>query len=268
MTQNERQQVILTKLNRARSHYQDLKIHLQSFLDSNPYRVEVKHDPETRRNIYYVAGVRPTPILITNILGDLIQNLRSSLDHLAYQLVHAGTNGAGPFKNTYFPISEDSTKFVLELSGRTKGMSQTAIDKIVSLQPYNGGISSVLWQLHKLNITDKHRSIFTVGSAFQSVNIAPVMHRHMEQINEDSPIAGIEKLIPNLFIKPADNLFPLKVNDELFIDEPDAEANQKFQFRFNVVFGEQVVAGQPILSTSQNMISLVEKITTDFKSLL
>jgi hypothetical protein len=49
------------------------------------------------------TGVQPTPIRLTAILGDVIHNLRSSLDHLAFQLVWVGT-GAQP-SNIYFPIA-------------------------------------------------------------------------------------------------------------------------------------------------------------------
>jgi hypothetical protein len=37
---------------------------------------------------------------------------------------------------------------------------------------------------------------------------------------------------------PADNLFPLEAGKELFIDEADAEPNEKMQFRFDVVLYE------------------------------
>jgi hypothetical protein len=267
MSKNERLKLILVKLDRARSHYADLKACQKSFLDSNPYQVGVKRDPKTNRNVYYVTSIKPTPILIASISGDLIQNLRSTLDHLAYQLVHIGTNGAGPFKNTYFPISEDSGKFTTELPGRTKGMSQAAINMIIALRPYNGG-NNTLWQLHKLSLTDKHRSITTVGSAFHSVNITPTMRRHMKEIGKGSPLAEIDRFVPDFFVRPVDNLFPLKVNDELFIDEPDAEPSQEFRFRFNIVFGEPTVEGMPVLDTLQKMVNLVGKTTRDFQSLL
>jgi hypothetical protein len=45
----------------------------------------------------------------------------------------------------------------------------------------------------------------------------------------------------DLFLNPADHLFPLKQNDELFVDLPDEEPNEKLQFNIDVAFGEQGV---------------------------
>jgi hypothetical protein len=54
----------------------------------------------------------------------------------------------------------------------------------------------------------------------------------------------------NLFIRPADNLFPLKAGDELFIDAADAEEHKDMQFRFEVAIHEPgLVEGKPVLET-------------------
>jgi hypothetical protein len=75
------------KIKRAKKHFADLENELREFNMSKPYEFSVKRDPETRKPVYYIATVQETPPSIAPIVGDIIQNLRSSLDHLAYALV-------------------------------------------------------------------------------------------------------------------------------------------------------------------------------------
>jgi hypothetical protein len=84
------------------------------------------------------------------------KNLRSGLDHLAYALFMVGPRGTSgsPAKHVYFPISDDSTKYVAESRGKVKGMRRDAIDAINAVKPYKGG-NDTLWVLHKLNNVDK-----------------------------------------------------------------------------------------------------------------
>jgi hypothetical protein len=112
MTADERLAPIRVKVERAKEHIRDLEAEVSSFLSTNPYMVGTKRDPQTRRLIYYLVSVRNPSPRISAIIGDVIHNLRSALDHLAYQLVLAG--GARPSTQTYFPISEDATKYKAE----------------------------------------------------------------------------------------------------------------------------------------------------------
>jgi hypothetical protein len=71
------------------------------------------------------------------------------------------------------------------------------------------------------------------------------------------------------FFKPADRLCPLKAGDELFIDMPDAEVDEKLEFRFDVAFSEpQISEGDPVLETLQQIVDLVDGLLTGFAPLL
>ena len=91
------------KVERAQQHIRDLNTEIRAFLDGQPYTISTKNDLQTRKLIYYVADVRSVPLSIAAITGDVIQNLRSALDHLAYELVVVGTGSAGPHTRVYFP---------------------------------------------------------------------------------------------------------------------------------------------------------------------
>jgi hypothetical protein len=269
MTAEERLARIRIKIERAIKHMHELQAEVQSFLDMQPYKVGVKRDPDTRRLIYYVLSVEQPPPLIAAITGDILQNLRSALDHLAYHLADIGTAGKGPFRHIYFPISENATKYHADLPKKVKGIRPDAIKAIDALKPYGGG-NDIFWRLHRLNNIDKHRLLVTVGSAYNSVNIGPMMHRTMKQTWID---AGFDKAddIPmlDLFLRPADRLFPLRAGDELFVDLPEAELDEQMQFRFEIAFGEpKDVAGEPLTEALQQMIDVVENTVVSFKSLL
>jgi hypothetical protein len=280
MTADERFALIRPKIERAKLHIRDLEIAIQAFRDSNPYPVGTKRDPQTRQLIYYLLSVRETPFTIAAIVGDVIQNLRSALDHLAYQLFLVGPGGiaGNSSKHVYFPIYDsatiytNATKHKARPGGVVKGLRQDAVNAIDAIEPYKGGNtdkSDTLWRLHTLNIIDKHRLLINVGSSrFGSVNVAPAMQRVIDA-DPNWPEWAKGVTLPNIFLRPAETLFPLKAGAELFIDLPDAEANEKLDFRFEVAFGEpQICEGQPIVETLQHMADLVDSLVSSFKSLL
>jgi hypothetical protein len=264
MTGEERLTRILLKVERAKKHLRDLEADVQAFNKTSPYVVQTKRDPQSRRLIYYVASVKEVPTILAAITGDVLQNLRSALDHLAYELVLIGTGGSGPTRHVYFPISDDAAKYKADTPGKVQGMRQEAVRAIDAIKPYGGGGNDALWRLHRLNNIDKHRTLILVGSAYRSVNLGAHMSEMMRRTWPDRPLPKTD-----LYFRPADRLFPLKVDDELFIDAPDAEVNPAINFRFEVAFGEAgIVEGAPLLETLQQMADLVNYLISQFGPLL
>lgn len=264
-TAAERLRHVTAKLERAKQHARDLKGLHDRFIKSNPYKVGTKRNPLTRKLIYYVTSVEQPGDVIATAVGDVLQNLMSTLDHLAYQLVCVGMGNDGPFYHAYFPIADSATEYKARKLKKVRGMKPDAIKAIDTIKPYKGG-NDLLWRLYKLNNVDKHRLVITVGSAFRSVNLGAHMHQLMQKTLADK---GITLPVLDLFVKPADRLFPLKPGDELFIDAPDAEVNDKMQFVFEVAFGEpQIVEGEPLMETLYQLTKLVEGIIPNFEPLL
>ncbi len=158
------------KVERAKQHINELDTILGAFFRTNPYRVGTKRDPQTRRLIYYLVSVRDVPPEISVVAGEVLQSMRSALDHLAYQLVLVGTGQSDPFYHVYFPIFDSSSEYEAKKLKQIRGMRQDAIDAIDELKPYRGG-NDTLWRLHKLNLVDKHRLLVTVGSQMRSADI-------------------------------------------------------------------------------------------------
>jgi hypothetical protein len=268
MTSEERLSKVQVKVEQARKNFHDLGGEVRSFLGSQPYQIGTRRDPATRRMVYYLVSVQPIPPVIAAITGDIIHNLRSALDHLAYQLVTMGTGGKGPYRHVYFPISESAKKHKTEGLKKIQGMSLEAKKAIEALRPYQGG-NDMLWHIHSLDNIDKHRLLITVGSAYRSFNIGSLLKRSLKQEGE----VGFSNLdnfpFSNLALKPADRLFPLKAGDELFMDLPDAEVDENLKFQFEIAFGEpEVFDGKPLLETLEQMIKTVHDIILSFKEFL
>jgi hypothetical protein len=148
---------------------------------------------------------------IATITGDALHDLRAALDHLAQQLYLVGFGSASYRDQTSFQIAQTPKKFRAGLPGRVHGMRQDAIDAICALEPYVGGKGTDLWVLHRLNNIDKHRLIVTVGSAFRSMDLGAKMgHIFKRSFPEWGEIPKFE-----LFVRPADRMFPLKAGDLL-----------------------------------------------------
>jgi hypothetical protein len=263
MTSDERLSLIETKIDRANKHIADLDIARKAFLETKPYAVSTKRDPQTRRLIYYVTKVDQTPIALASAAGDILHNLRSALDHLAYQLFLVGPGGAGGGKGNrvYFPIARDAAEYKRDSRQKMKGLHQHAIDAINAIEPYGGGTGNDLWTLHALNNVDKHRLLVTVGGSFQSVGIGSLLSRSLSGAFKNVKI--------ELGIKPADTLCPLKVGDELFIDSPDAEIDEHMPFKLDVALSESgIIDGKPLLETVRSLSKLVESIIPQFKPFL
>jgi len=98
------------KLERAKRQKQEFDDVLRSFFSTTPYKFTGKLDFESNKIIYTMDEVQPVPSEVPLIAGDIIHNLRSALDHLAYQLFrkkHPDREG----KHVQFPIAETKVDY-------------------------------------------------------------------------------------------------------------------------------------------------------------
>src|SRR5258708_22278191 len=201
--------------------------------------------------------VKQIPSEIPLIAGEVIQNLRSALDHVAYRL--AGTKAN---QDTAFPIAKSKVEYERKdglRSRRTKGMSAAAIAAIDAVQPYGGG-NDVLWHLNALNNIDKHRLILTVGSAVRSVDLGSVMQ---QKAPKELGAFG-SKL--SLFFCVKDNCYPLEVCTEVFKYQTSFEV-LKVPVRFEIdLYEKGIIEGKSLEPALWEMINGVEKVIRDLSS--
>jgi len=260
-TVDERLKQITLKIKRAKEHVENLDRQLCAFLESSPYKVGAKHDPQTRKLIYYVTSAEPIPDCLPLVAGDAIQNLMSALDHLAYQIVCTDTGDSPPNPNwIYFPVADDAVKYEAKKRRKIEGARQDTFDMIDALKPYKGG-NDLLWALYRLNNIEKHRLLLTVGAQAAGMNLGQLMASHLGSVFPAEAVAAFESM--NVFLDPADKGFPLNADFELYIGAVDETPNPKQQFRFNVLLSESgIIDGKPLIETVNQFTALVEGIVT------
>lgn len=242
-----------TKVERAKRHLRELHAALAAFLGTNPYEVDAGG---------LLIRVEPVPIHAAAIVSDILYNLRSALDQVAYRAVCVGLGGA-PTKpqDIAYPIAESADKYLALRDGRVKGARQDALQAIDATKPYFGG-NNVLWRIHRLNIIDKHRVLLTVGSAFRSVNLKPLLDDGWGE-----KMTGRKIQYPDYWIRPADRMFPLEVGKQMpIISAP----GNRSQYQFEVALDEPgiVADAPPLLETVQEMVAVVEGLLPTFATCL
>jgi hypothetical protein len=136
--------------------------------------------------------------------GDFIANLRSALDHLAWQLALLG--GAMPTIEICFPICEVNNSASRRFFNKcTLGIPTAAVAVIESFQPYHLGSdyrSTHLWRLNKLWNIDKHRHLTPHSILpewqFKTEGVSAISTRQLDNGVEFSvPIADKSKIAFN-----------------------------------------------------------------------
>jgi hypothetical protein len=161
----------LLKLRRADEHIEDIKERIRRF-SGQPYKVISHFDKDTGKWELRLSGVKNIPETWPLIIGDAVNNLRSALDHLMWNLVLL--NNGGPARGTQFPISINGNSYDGDTGQLTAGASVAHIAKIKSLQPYHRvGTEQThpLFWVNELARFDKHRVLLLSEIAIPSGGI-------------------------------------------------------------------------------------------------
>ena len=250
-------QSVTLKIDQAKKHLRNLKKDVNAFLSRKPFIVVTEED-SSGDLVYRIRIQTPIPVRWSADIGDLLHNLRSALDHLAWELVVA--NGHQPTRATSFPISDDEPSFKHNLQKQLHGASAVARTAVENLKPYKGG-SDDLWRIHTLHIIDTHRMVVLAGASYQKVPF---------QMTWPEKRGRPEVEAPPFMLRPADRQFPLKDGAEIF--RVTAAARDSFRrymqsdflFGFLIAFGDTtIVDGEDILGTLQRFISVVQQVVSE-----
>ena len=254
-------QQVLDKLDWAKQHIQKLNAALQRFYDANPVSTFTKSDPKTGDLSYYVGNIPAVSAEIPLILGDALYSLRDALDYLACGLVPVVT------PDTKFPIYDSAKNYKSILGRVVPAIGKDALKVLDSIRPYQGG-NLLLWQLHKLNIIDKHRLLLTVCVVNSMRTLRPG-----EEISATSSLP--ERLLlepreglPNLIAENVFSPIPLKAGDKL-LTVSTTESEQKVDFYFAVGINEPSIAkGTPLWMLVDFLYRRVEGVITKLSPFL
>lgn len=257
----DRARHVTQKLRRAAEHLEQLQREVGAFYATRPYQVAHRRNPTTRRLIYFVASAAPIPEHLALVAGDVLQNLMSTLDHLAYQLVCRDTLDKPPNPRwIYFPIADTKADYDAKKSGKLSGAWPDTIAAIDALAPYRSDNDS-LWKLYRLNNIDKHRLLLTAGSQAAGIHLGHLMAPQLKSTFPPEAVEAIKSM--RHFLMPADKGFPLTAGFELYHSAPDEEVNTELPFRFAVALNEPgVVDGEELVKTMTELTQAVEAAST------
>ncbi len=148
------------KYNRALEHISSLDDWFETWVAGKPWDVPVELDESGVPKRFYFQITEPIPDWVGLVIGDIIHNLRCSLDHLA---VAASRKNGNNERDVYFPINAQEEKFLKDGLPKLRKCSKSFIEFVKELKPYKGG-NEVLYDLHQLDIIDKHRMLVPVGA--------------------------------------------------------------------------------------------------------
>lgn len=261
----------LAKIDRAKKHLGDLAGEISAFHARNPYRIVIDKDSKPGHELHRVRFLEDIPVCWGTIVGDVLHNLRSSLDNLASALVIAnGRTGRNVINDAYFPIGSSALGFQKSLA-TLKGVSANAKRVFERLKPYQGG-TEAFWRLHRLDNLDKHTVLIPVGASHTSIlwkfNALPGFEAMFADVG-GLPADFVAPELPQIALTPANIQFPLKDGDVIFDYGLGSDAEGKFkgefQFILDIAFGEgQIIDGQPVVPSLQQFIDFVERVVDIF----
>lgn len=151
------------KVIRAVQHATYLTHQCAAFSAANPLRFVDRFHPHEDRHLIFVEGRRP-PLYLGMILGEVVHDLRSAVDHLAWQLAlqqsgEEALSKRGVAMAIQFPIRDSREEF--DRHRALPYFSAKAVERIESFQPYhdNPDVLSPLAVVRDLSNTDKHQAL-------------------------------------------------------------------------------------------------------------
>lgn len=133
------------------------------------------------------------------LAGDCVHNMRSALDHVAYQLAtsYSGSLLDSQLKSIEFPIIGDADDFSRTTKrgepapgsglARIKYIDPKAQVLIKAMQPYEGGDWELLASLHDLDRIDKHRELTLSVAMSESIEVDCGDNARLQQFSFEPP---------------------------------------------------------------------------------
>ncbi len=237
------------KIERANDHITELQSLVQIFCESQSYTSRLDVEPDGQQALKVIFDLSPFPSKIPVIIGDILFQLRSALDHLVCALaIH---NGANKVSDISFPTGTSRDHFEKQAKERLHRLSLDAKAMVSNLEPYNGGKGHWLRVLHSINIVDKHQALIPAAAAtFQtnaSLSFKPGIGRN---------VVSAPRLVP---------LFEREIT-VMKLPASATEIKGDLNVSIDIVFGNvEFVKGEPVLSSLKQFSYLMNVIIIEFE---
>jgi len=167
---------IRLKVNRANGHLEDFKATIRGQRGTiyPPHAVGIHFEPQRQDITISSERVKPGQQLEWGIiLGDVVHQLRTVLDHVVYALATRTTTlTEKEIRHLNFPIHKDANDFRADDAVRSgffeRVLGTDELAEIERSQPYKrkaaSPTSDELWLLKRLDDIDKHRTVFVLDN--------------------------------------------------------------------------------------------------------
>ena len=235
------------KLDWAVKHLGTLHGAQQAFLESEPYGIEVNYEPDAGCHVARLQIRDTLSDRLDLVVGDMLHNVRSALDHTAWQLARQRFSEKALMKertNIRFPICLSRKEFAGDPF--LDFITERAATILDALQPYtrtNDPRSDWLPHLNRLWNADKHRTLHHGFLAFDMRRIQFVPRALFPEQLED---VRLEMCIEHGgFVEDGTEVahihfsrFPEGFADRQYLEHYTAKVDVKEQPPAQIAFGE------------------------------
>jgi hypothetical protein len=248
------------KVRQAEGHAKTLHEEIRAFHKLGVIRIDGQPDPQSTDYVFRVKASEEPPLLDWGCrIGDVLHNLRSALDHLAWQLVvfHKGEQIAEQeARNIYFPAALAPNDF--NSLAIVQMIDSAHLATLRGLQPYHRGDRKraeghPLVTLRELSNIDKHR---IVHMSYVALREFPFSVRKAR----DYRVARVITQPDSTPLKDGQEL--ARVEGEITGTEPEIEGHAKLTG--HVAFSD----GTPLQHKLDQLSRAVRHILDQFKSAL
>jgi len=150
------------KLARAYDHLVDLERTERQFFEQNPTRIDFDLSSEPGHKLARIILDAAPPEIMHVIAGELIYQLRSSLDQLAVAMARMSIAKPNP-KKVKYPCGDRLSDFKAKCKRDLAGFDRDFVKEIIRTRPYDGANDTLRAVFRMANI-DKHMELIAMGT--------------------------------------------------------------------------------------------------------
>ena len=268
------------KLHRAMVQIGELSSRIDDLLANTGFQITSRLDSDADEEIWSFVFDGAIPRQIAIIIGEILHNLRTPLDHLVWAFAernHRASRAAG------FPFGNDEAGLEQQLAKKCKGLPGSAKERIRGFSPYRTG-NALLWAVHDLNRSDKHRNVVPINARTESnsanylivhTGMALVIgsrcgqhlvveRRSSDEIAAMSSPTGIYRVPPGYHVNYGTKGCSAAESLDFLTTTPGARFETDMQPRFDLFF-EKTIASEhmPVIPALRHMHAEVVRVVTE-----
>ena len=252
------------KLERASHHLSQIAHLEQHFFTSNSPRLVFDTESKPGHKLVKIVLEAKPPELVHVLTGELIYQLRSTLDQIAVEFARLSKGPTRP-KDVYFPTGDSFKGFVSScksynskkkrLTGNLRHFDADLRKAILKTRPYSGGNETLRAVFQMANI-DKHMELIAIGAAG---GLAAMSDFNIVGGYTGLMLTGPGDLSRGVVIsdlKPHGSITP-------------KHANAQIQFSGKITLGDNVpYAHQPLVQFLNSMLQETKRVYASLRALL